>query len=352
MKINNIKYSTYNKNINNNHSDKFNFKRKPNFDNLTNILTKKNIAYATILTMIITEILKQFDVDIPEVFNQLDRFLIGLLLCINEKPQKLNKKIAFYKANTIEEAKKFAKEKLKIKNFAVNDLEYANWINEGLTNISNKFEGNVYFPQKIKLSEKKSSDAYGSYHLINDTVTIYKKEIEKTANELESILKNNKFEELTKYKLDNNYNNFYEKLKKAYNNPSSLSIFEKFSLVRSSKSVKNFLKNQQNKNTISLNNNSIISNNGNIYIDEFNTIYHEIGHCFDTKSNILITMMFERFLYQKKLKKLSLPKNHIRNTQEFVANIFAGLIQNKKYPLEITNLYKRLIKFKPLKLHD
>ena len=349
MKIDNTRYAFYNNNFNYKSSDKFNFKGKSKFDNLTNVFTKKNIAYTTILTMITTGILKQFDVVIPEIFEQLDRFLIGLLVCINEKPQKLNKKITFYKANTLEEAKNFAKEKLKIKNFEVNDLEYANWINEGLTNISNKFEGNVYFPQKIKLSEKKSSDAYGSYSLIKDTVTIYKNEIDKTANELESILKDNNFEELTKYKLDSNYAKFYEKLKKAYNNPSSLSIFEKFSLVRSSKSVKNYLKKQQNKNTTSLND-GIISNNGNIYIDEFNTIYHEIGHCFDTKSNILITMIFERFLFQKKLKKLSLPQSHTKNTQEFIANIFAGLIQNKKYPLEIMNLYNKLIKFKSLKL--
>ena len=346
MKINNIKQSFYNKNFNNKHSNKFNFRDKNKFNNLTNILTKKNIAYTTILSIITTSILNQFDVDIPEFFNQLDKFLVSLLLCINENPQKLDKKITFNKAQTIEDAKNFARENLKIKNFKVNDLEYANWINEGLTNISNKFEGNVYFPQKIKLSEK-SSDAYASYRLINDTVTIYKKEIEKTANELDSILKDNNFGDLIKYKLDSNYDKFYEKLKQAYNNPSTLSILEKFSLVRSCKSVKNYLIKQKNKKNTLLNN-STICNNGNIYIDEFHTIYHEIGHCFDTKSNIIATMIFKRFLYQNKLKKLSLPKNYTRNTQEFIANIFAGLLQNKKYPLEIMNLYNKLIKFKSL----
>ena len=47
------------------------------------------------------------------------------------------------KAETIEEARAFAQEKLGIKKFKINDLEYANWVNEGLTNISNRFKGNV-----------------------------------------------------------------------------------------------------------------------------------------------------------------------------------------------------------------
>ena len=95
MKINNIKQSFYNKNFNNKHSNKFNFREKNKFNNLTNILTKKNIAYTTILSIITTSILNQFDVDIPEFFNQLDKFLVSLLLCINENPQKLDKKITF-----------------------------------------------------------------------------------------------------------------------------------------------------------------------------------------------------------------------------------------------------------------
>ena len=57
-----------------------------------------------------------------------------------QEPLTLEKKINFKEAKTIEESVDFAKENFKIKNYYSNNLEIANWVNEALCNINNKFE--------------------------------------------------------------------------------------------------------------------------------------------------------------------------------------------------------------------
>lgn len=323
-----------------------NFEGKNNFSSLTgNLLTKKNFSQATIGTFLITSLLKFFDVDIPDIAEKIPNILLGLTFCITENPNKLDENIEFKKARNLKEAKDFANEKLGIKNFKINDLYYANWINEGLTNISNKFNGNVYFPQNLKFNRINLLHESASYTVINDTISINKAEIEKIAGKLNSIVKKNSFEELTKYNLGKGYEKYCEKLKKAYENIEDLSIFEKYSLVTSTNRVKSRLK------KIDLNapqNLKFDGTNkyGNIYADEFDIIYHETGHCFDTKSNMLIEIFMDRIKYRKDLKKLNLPSYALSNTQEFIACIFSGIMQDEKYLPEVTNLFKKLIKFK------
>lgn len=55
--------------------------------------------------------------------------------------QQLAEHIEFKTAKTIEEAKAFAKENLGISKYKLENLEVANYVNEGLVNISNKFKG-------------------------------------------------------------------------------------------------------------------------------------------------------------------------------------------------------------------
>lgn len=64
--------------------------------------------------------------------------------------QKLAENIEFTPAKTIEEANEFAKTHLKIENFdTAGDLEIANWVNEGLTKVSNKYKGNALMPKTV-----------------------------------------------------------------------------------------------------------------------------------------------------------------------------------------------------------
>ncbi len=88
---------------------------------------------------------------------------------INTNPTILK----FQKAETMQEAVNYARTKLGIKNFNMqNDLELANWVNEGLTAIYNKYKGKVPMPSNVIKDGSKDmvGDAY--YNLNRDTLAI------------------------------------------------------------------------------------------------------------------------------------------------------------------------------------
>lgn len=63
---------------------------------------------------------------------------------------KLAENIEFTPAKTMEEAREFAKKHLKIENFdTADDLELANWVNDGLVRINNKYKGRAYIPDEV-----------------------------------------------------------------------------------------------------------------------------------------------------------------------------------------------------------
>ncbi|MDR1167365.1 MAG: hypothetical protein LBK53_00550 [Heliobacteriaceae bacterium] len=63
---------------------------------------------------------------------------------------KLAEHIDFNPAQTMEEAAAYAKKHLKIKKFDTgNDLDLANWVNEGLTKISNHYKGKAHMPNEV-----------------------------------------------------------------------------------------------------------------------------------------------------------------------------------------------------------
>lgn len=76
------------------------------------------------------------------------------------KATQLAEQIDFKPAQTIEEAIQFGKDNLKIKKykgFTESDLEVLNFINEGLTNVSNKLKGTIRLPKTIKYKDIKDS---------------------------------------------------------------------------------------------------------------------------------------------------------------------------------------------------
>ena len=71
---------------------------------------------------------------------------------------KLAEHIDFTPASTMEEAREFARQHLKIKKFDVaDDLDMANWVNEGLVNINNKYKGRAYIPDEVVAFSKEES---------------------------------------------------------------------------------------------------------------------------------------------------------------------------------------------------
>ncbi len=64
---------------------------------------------------------------------------------------KLAEKIEFTEAKNMDEAIKFAKENFKITHFDTgNDLELANWVNEGLARMNNLYKGKGHMPTQVK----------------------------------------------------------------------------------------------------------------------------------------------------------------------------------------------------------
>lgn len=67
------------------------------------------------------------------------------------KPANFAEHIEFKPAQTMEEAIEFAKKNFGIKRFEFdNDLEFANWVNEGLVNINNRFKGKANIPEVFR----------------------------------------------------------------------------------------------------------------------------------------------------------------------------------------------------------
>lgn len=94
------------------------------------------------------------------------------------KPANFAEHIEFVKANTMEEAVEFAKKNFGIKKFDLgDDLEFANWVNEGLANINNRFKGKANMPEKVIFDEKfftKKPKAAAYCSKISDTIAFNK----------------------------------------------------------------------------------------------------------------------------------------------------------------------------------
>ena len=309
------------------------------------VFTKKNLFEASLLLVLLSKLTDIADIDVSEIVDFVKNTAFISFFAVTEPPKQLEENIEFKKAETIEEARAFAQEKLGIKKFKINDLEYANWVNEGLTNISNRFKGNVYFPHTIRFAPFEQMPGTASYSCANDIIFINKNQFEKTVNRLPALLQKYSYEELTKYNLGKGYENFCGKLKNAYDNIDLLSFFEQRALVRSIDKVKQRLEITNNDEFLNPTKDGI-NKYGNIYEDEFETIYHEIGHCFDFKSDMALVKFLDLFRGKSELKNLQIPNYPKTNRLEFVASIFSGIMQGEKYQDDVMNLYKELIKFK------
>ena len=191
-------------------------------------LTKKNIYNFGLISFFITQVLKLSEIEIPEIINELPVYIASGAFCVTENSTKLEENIAFQKAESIEEAKKFAEEKLGIKKFKINDLEYANWINEGLTNISNKFKGEVYFPQKIGYCSSFQTGGEAAYNPLLDSFLINEKKIKEGIDGLKGFIDYFPYEDFTEKNLGKGYEDFCEKLAIAYEDIESLSRLNRF----------------------------------------------------------------------------------------------------------------------------
>lgn len=281
----------------------------------------------------------------PELFllSEFAKYSIVLLTMIKhkfvEKPLNLEPNIEFKKAQTLKEAENFAKEKFKLKTFQVDDLEIANWINEGLTVLNNKCKGEVYMPSKIIYGDISNKKTQAYYRQFNDTLKINRideDELDKTFNYMSLSSKS-----LLELPLGKGHEEFWEKL----NNYKNLSKIEKFEFLSSFANVLQIIpkiiksKRPNAKDIINLAND--INPFGPAYLNRFCLIFHEMGHVFDYKSRNDYGII-KSFLFKKAVKKLILPNYTASCFTEFNADIFAGIFSGERYSDEIMKLFKRL----------
>lgn len=111
------------------------------------------------------------------------------------KPANFAEHIDFKPAETMEGAINFAKNNFGIKRFEFdNDLEFANWVNEGLTNINNRFKGKANFPEVFRfktseeLAQKKSSAiAFCTWDCNNPQISFNKEYINNSIKEFKKL---------------------------------------------------------------------------------------------------------------------------------------------------------------------
>ncbi len=77
-----------------------------------------------------------------------------LLFKRNFRPANFEENIKFIKASTMDEAKDFAQKHFGVQEFNFgDDIEFANWVNEGLTNINNRFKGKAHMPKILAFTD-------------------------------------------------------------------------------------------------------------------------------------------------------------------------------------------------------
>lgn len=307
---------------------------------------RKHLAFSSFACLLSSAILKFTEVppEIPGILDLLNHLSNCGFFLIKENNIKLDKHIDFKKAETIDDAKLYAKEKFGIKKYEIDDLEYANWINEGLTNVSNRFEGKVYFPKKIGFKERKNSTA--AYNNLFDSLNLSRKNIEEDAESLKLYIENIPYEILKGLNYGKGYEEFCEKLKRAYDDLDSLTIFEKFSLVHSIIKRSEIRDQIEDGDFEKIFSKDGVNHFGCVYLSEFNLLYHEIGHCFSRKSKSMLKHFYDTARFNSKLSKQKIPDYDKSKIEEFMACTFAGYMQGEKYSEEIEQLFNKNAKYK------
>ena len=79
---------------------------------------------------------------------------------------------------------------------------------------------------------------------------------------------------------------------------------------------------------------------GHVYTGKFSILFHEMGHVFENKSRTFNPLREVQFV--KGRKNIIMPDYALSKNKEFVAEIFAGMLEGDKYPKNITDLFKKL----------
>ena len=272
--------------------------------------------------------------------------LAKLAINCHKKPVQLEPKIEYKESKSLEEAKAFAKKNFKIKKFKVDDLSVANYVNEGLTILSNKYKGDVYMPRKITYKRCDNDDVGGEYSHVNDCLEL---------NKISQDYLDKQLELRSKYVYDPFFKNYpiitnFKELENILNNKDKLSPVGKWSISNDIAKMFGIVK-TTNKTSIALNemvNDSEKDLFGPVYTGKFGILFHEMGHIFDIKSSNdnEKTRKSKEQIFQKGIKDMILPSYAQSKYGEFIAETFAGILNGAKYPKPIMDLFNSLTNIK------
>lgn len=314
----------------------------------------------------------------------------GALVLSLKKPGKLHQlpeHINFQKAEKLKEAEEFAKDVLHIENFDVNNLEIANWLNEGLTNISNKFKGQTYMPKNLlfdNVTYKKN--AIAAYNPFNDRILLNKSHFENIDRNLETSFKvTMPYINMNFFSTEASHSRLLKSIQDYIYNPEKLSIIDKSNLNSSLQThlylVNEMYKNPQKFRDYYITNfqkyetqddyakflikilkeaefteemkapltileslkTSGISYFGPVYSERFDTLNHEMGHLFYCKNLSGITKAENTLFSNYRELKQNSPMSYTssRGRKELCAEAFAGYMKDEIYPEMITDFIKK-----------
>ena len=239
----------------------------------------------------------------------------AIYLAVRKGKFVLPEHIEFRPAKTIKEARKFARKQLGIKKFKVNDLEIANYVNEGLTNASNISKGKIVLPRAVEVRPVTNGIMAVNGKARNATLIINP--------ELDCDVLKNTIVNIAEYK--------------------KLSFLDKLNALVEIRSI---------------------AKNGTLMDDKFHCLYHELGHLnhksqspqayksldipyIKSKADIVgkvenVTQQHVSSLLQKDI--LGYAKEKIgaygcTYPNEFVAEVYGLMMSGKKLPKEVMDLY-------------
>lgn len=331
---------------------------------------------------------------------------VGALLLKGKVGQAktLAQNIKFTPAKTIEEARTFAKTHLGINNYELDDVDVANWLNEGLLNLKYKTKGNVKIPKSVlyeSCPQEKQDELIAMWFkdgFLSDKIGINKEWVKSILRGTDEVLSSKKW---NPFKTPDNqakiptpftlYNP--EKAKELEEivaktiQGTKLTFKEKVALLGNigtfapdllgthanypKHGIRVLLKNidtqimkkhfkmtlkefdalpiEQQKEIIKNLNGALLqegirSYKLNIAIkDSFHNIYHEIGHKQHSINNL--ESFVEHNDFSNNLNEvataLKVSNYATTNSTEFVAEVYSLLLQGVKLPEDVMNMYKK-----------
>lgn len=315
---------------------------------------------------------------------------VGAIALSLKKPGKLHKlpeHIDFVKAEKIKDAEEFARDVFKVKIFQVDNLEIANWLNEGLTNISNKFKGQTYLPKNLALKNFSfRKNVVAAYNLSIDYIIFNKNYLKNLDQDLAASFKYTlPYAHMSFFSNKKSYQAFLNSIQTYIDEPKNMSIMDKSNLNLNLQShlslVVEMCTNPQKFRDFYINNfkrsetlddyakyiikmmneaenvdemtmqmtmleglkTSGRSYFGPVYYESFDTLYHEMGHLFYYKNQNAITKAENVLTSDYKRLKSAVPMSFElkRSRKELCAEAFAGYMKDEIYPEPISDFIKK-----------